>query len=274
MRHKEDTLDLEQKYRRLEKSLEAIDLPSSYELRVLLEQHDRESKGKAPFVPLTHPVRRSLLRPVWRYAASILLLIAMGWVGWLFLRQSPTPESGAAPVAGTPVGDSTSKDYKRQDSLLPVSPMLEWHQEGSQMAFELPQSEREHIHYDRHDNEIYKADAFSHSRDTSGDLMADNDELLPKTDYSPGDSNADPHVTSDYPDRKTMKDVDLKQNDNIDRRALRDESKKPAKKKRKLNVEKNDRDNTSNDVNVIVPERTARPHQVPIGNGRFVTVYH
>lgn len=274
MRQKEDILDLERKYRKLEQSLESIDLPSSDELRTLLEQHDRDAQQGAPFVPLSRPVRRSLQRPVWRYAASLLLLITMGLVGWFFLRQPSSTDSGMSPVAVTRTDDSTSEDNKCPDSLRPVTPLLDWQREEGLMAFEQSPSEPLQRSQDRPDSETGRSSILSHTRDTAG-MLVDNDDDLPKSRCLPVDSSADPHGLSDYPDRKMLKEVDLQKDENSDRRALRENPKKPAKRKRKLQVDKNDKDNRNNDINVIVPEKTAaRPHQVPLGNGRFITVYH
>ncbi len=274
MRQKDGLMDLVQKYRKLEKSLESVELPTSDELRSLLEQHDSEPQRRAPFVPLSQPVRRPLQHPVWRYAASVLLLVTMGLTGWFFLQQSSKSGPGVSPVADVSTGDTVSVDPQRPDSLLPMTPALEWKQEGGQMAFELPRPEMEYQHQTLVNNEINNATILSHTSDSAGGMMADNEEVSPKPKDLPADSNSDPHIIPDYPDRKMMKDADIKQNEDSDRKALRGESKKPAKKKRKFSLNKNDKDNSGSNVNVVVPERTPQPHQVPVGNGRFITIYH
>ena len=120
--------DLEQMYRRFSEQAERVPLPTEEQLLELIRQQPQvAAEPKSVRVPL-QPTRRSCNTHMWRYAASVLLVVSVGLVAWLMTRPQPAPMvADKQTPAPTPAGNTLTNDSALGDSLVPaVMPLVNY----------------------------------------------------------------------------------------------------------------------------------------------------
>ena len=269
--------DLEQMYRRFSEQAERVPLPTEEQLLELIRQQPQAAaEPKSVRVPL-QPTRRSSNTHMWRYAASVLLVVSVGLVAWLMTRPQPAPMvADKQTPATTPAGNTLTNDSTLGDSLVPaVMPLVNY--EEALMATQphtqqlTPQA----------DDTAAGVRVPLPMETYDGGLLSD--EVAPIAPVAPDgtDSSMQPHYTPDYNEHQLIKEKDIRANEEADQKTIQPKQQQPTKKnnKRKINLEKTKKNSKKNDVNVIVPQnqqtgRAPRPHVVPTGNGHHTTIWY
>ena len=277
---KQKNNDIQDKYRRFSEEMDKFELPSEQELLDLIQQHDAaKADGKqVDFTPVHKETKTT--KPLWRYAAAVLLLVFLGTAAWLVVWNSPfssTPNNNSPsnnPAAGTITADN--EDSFRQgisDSIPPET--MPAHSEANSDAnpLLLSQVNNDNTAKTRNQGQVATSTILPNMTCEEYIVIADDQTI-------PTDSTDSPALDNGHPSRLTIKDVDMKQDEVNDRRALHGDKKDKHRKRHKANIEKND--NRDKNINVIVPKQNTykgytnfpRPHYIPSANGNTRVIYY
>ena len=264
--------DLEQMYRRFSEKADRVPLPTEEQLLTLIRQQPQAADdAKGIKVPLQPTVRHSRAR-VWRYAASVLLVVSVGLVAWLMTRQQPVPmvADHQSPTT-TPSGNTLKVDTVLTDTLVPAVMPLKTDDEAL-------------LATQPHTHQMAPSAADTATVRLPLPMETHNEGLL-SDESAPSapngmDSSMQPHFTPDYDEHQMIKEKDLRVNEEADQKTIQPKQQPPASgRKRKIILDKSKKDSKKNDVNVIVPQnnqtgKAPRPHTIPTSGGHHTTIWY
>ncbi len=263
--------DLRRLYKDLSTELEAVELPSDDELHRLIGGHQASEKSGAPYVPLSRP------KPIMRYAAAAMLVLGLGAVGWLVQRHQ-----GEAPMVASKgeepkviVADSIVEPLRDSvaQTVVTAPPVVSERLAAVQKAEVEP---RVQVAADS----VVTPEA-RQQEEMPATMVAETDTAaapLPLAEQQKEEDTAtsrDVHTIDNYPTKPTTTEVDNIIKEENSRRALKSNRKRRMFKRREdfMEKQKEQREKLYIEVEKQLPNQM-RMHYVPLGNGRYSTLFY